>query len=153
MPTVFGVAPNGAVTGVFRMKVQPQQLQTALLTRGHASLVKALQDQKIVVAVFHPASGGSLPTGVQEFCQNTDYAGQIQTIEVSAGDAAETLFFNRMKVNPQLTSPVVQLLVPPGSHLGMFRGDVSASVLAEKVCSSGKCNCEKCQRQRRSARR
>ena len=152
LPAVFGLAPNGAVTGVYRMQVQPQQLQNALLTRGHAEMVKALQDQKIVVAVFQPASGGSLPAGVQEFHQDPNYAGKVQLIEVSAADPAETFFFNRMKVNPQLTSPVVQLFVPPGSHLGTFNGDVSASILAQKVCNSGKCNCEKCQRQRRRGR-
>ncbi len=153
MPAVFGLAPNGAVTGVYRMKVHPQQLQNALLTPRHAEMVKALQGQKIVVAVFQPVTGGLLPTGVQEFCQSADYAGQVQLIEVHASDAKEIPFFNRMKINPRLTSPVVRLLLPPGNHLGTFKGNVSASVLAEKVCNSGKCNCEKCQRKRRNARR
>ena len=153
MPAVFGVAPNGAVTGVYRMKVHPKQLHTALLTRGHADMVKALQGQKIVVVVFQPATGGSLPAGVQEFCQNSDRAGQVQLIEVHASDSEEAAFFNRMKVNSQLTSPVVRLFVPPGNHLGTFNGNVSASILDQKVCNSGKCNCEKCQRKRRNARR
>ena len=149
LPAVFGLAPNGAVTGVYRMQVHPQQLQTALLTRGHAEMVKALQNQKVVVAVFQPATGGSLPAGVQEFCQNADFSGQVQVIEVAAGNPEEAPFFSRMKVHPQLTAPVVLLFVPPGSHLGTFNGDVSGSFLAQKVHNSGKCNCAKCQRARR----
>ena len=45
LPSVFGVAPNGAVTGVFQQRVDQEQLTNAILTPQYSDMVKALQNQ------------------------------------------------------------------------------------------------------------
>lgn len=149
LPAVFGLAPNGAVAGVYRMKVSPQQLRNAILSRKHADMIKAMQDQKIAVICFQPAGGGFVPSGVTAFEQDPDFQGQVQLITVAVDEPGEQSFFNRMKVNRNLRSPIVLLFVPPGTHLGTFNSNVSGEALAEKVHSSGQCNCEKCQQRRK----
>ena len=154
LPTVFGLAPNGAVTGVFRGNVTRKQLTRATLTDKHADLVRALQQQKIAILCVQPPGVDSIPPGVEEFEKDPDFQGRTFRVVAYANEKAEQEMFTRMKVSPKISSPVCLVFAPPGNYLGTFDASVSGPTIAEKVHNSGKCNCKTCQQRRgRQARR
>ena len=146
LPAVFGVAPNGAVTGVFRHKVDQAQLTQAILTPKYADMVKALQNQQIALVCMMPAAGTSIPPGVRALQQNPAFKGKLYQVTANATDDAEAGFFHRMQVDTTLDAPVVLMFAPPGTHLGTFQATVSGEELAQQLHESGKCNCSKCQK-------
>ena len=148
LPATFGVAPNGAVSGVFRQKVSEAQLSGAILTPKYSEMVKALQSQKIAVVCMKPEANTPPPAGMTALGQDPTFQGSLQMVTAHASDASEADFFSRMKVNPNLSSPVVLIFAPPGTHLGTFPATVSGSQLAQALHKSGKCNCAKCKAKR-----
>lgn len=146
LPAVFGVAPNGAVTGVFRQQVNQAQLTQAILTPRYAEMVKALQNQQIAVVCLLPTAGTPLPPGVLDLQQDPAFQGKLYQVTAYATDDAEAGFFRRMQVDPNLEAPVVLMFAPPGTHLGTFDASVSGEELAQQLHQSGKCNCVKCQK-------
>ena len=148
MPTVMGVAPNGAVTGVYQLKVTPQQLDSAILTPGYSRMVKKLQEQKIAVVCLQPARGGFVPAGVTQLEADSHLKNHVVRVSASANDASETRFFERMRVPKDIREPAVLLFAPPGVFLGRFDADVSAQQLADAIHKSGKCACRHCQNKR-----
>ena len=145
LPAVFGVAPNGAVTGVFRQTVNQAQLTGAILTPKYADMVKALQNQQIAIVCMMPAADSSIPSGVTALQQNPAFKGKLYEVRAYATEDAEAEFFRRMQVDPNLNAPVVLMFAPPGTHLGTFAATVSGDELAQQLHKSGKCNCSKCQ--------
>ena len=145
MPTVMGVAPNGAITGVYQLKVTPQQLDSAILTPGYSRMVKKLQEQKIAVVCLQPARGGFVPAGVTQLEANSHLKNQVVRVSASANDASEIRFFERMRVPADIQEPAVLLFAPPGIFLGRFDADVSGQQLADAIHKSGKCSCRHCQ--------
>ena len=148
LPAVFGVAPNGAVTGVFRQKVDQKQLTQAILTPKYAEMVKALQNQQIAVVCMMPSADASIPSGVTDLQQNPAFKGKLYEVKAYATEDAEAEFFRRMQVDPNLDAPVVLMFAPPGTHLGTFEATVSGEELAQELHKSGKCNCSKCQKKK-----
>lgn len=146
LPAVFGVAPNGAVTGVFRQKVDQQQLTQAILTPKYSEMVKSLQNQQIAIVCMMPAADAWLPPGVNDLLQNPSFKGKLYEIKAYATEVEEAEFFRRMQVDPNLQEPVVLIFAPPGTHLGTFEATVSGDELAQQLHKSGKCNCSKCQK-------
>ena len=149
LPTVFGLAPNGAVTGVFRQNVTRQKLTQATLTQKHAELVKALQQQKIAILCVQPPGVDSIPAGVEQFENDPDFQGKTFRVVAYTNEQGEQEMFNRMNVSSQISSPVCVVFAPPGVHIGTFDGSVAGSAIAAKLHDSGKCNCAKCQQRRR----
>ncbi|MDF1844498.1 MAG: hypothetical protein P1U77_24030 [Rubripirellula sp.] len=146
LPAVFGVAPNGAVTGVFRQKVDQAQLTQAILTPKYADMVKALQNQQIAVVCLMPTADTPIPAGVTTLQQNPEFKGKLHRVTAYATEVAEAGFFQRMQVDPTLGAPAVLMFAPPGTHLGTFDAAVSGEELAQELHKSGKCNCSKCQK-------
>ena len=146
LPAVFGVAPNGAVTGVFRQKVDQAQLTQAILTPKYADMVKALQNQQIAVVCLMPTADTPIPAGVTTLQQNPEFKGKLHQVTAYATEVAEAGFFQRMQVDPTLGAPAVLMFAPPGTHLGTFDAAVSGETLAQELHKSGKCNCSKCQK-------
>ncbi len=149
LPCVMGIAPNGAVTGTYPLTVQPEQLERAILTPRYAEMVKALQEQKIVLLCLLPAQGGAVPQGVAELEADAAFRGRTRRVIACADDPAEARFFERMHVPTSLTSPVTIVFAPPGAFIGKFEAAASGAVIAQKLHESGRCNCEHCQRQRK----
>ncbi len=146
LPAVFGVAPNGAVTGVFRQKVDRQQLTNAILTPRYAEMVKALQNQRIAVVCLMPSADTPIPAGVAALQKNPAFQGKLHEVKAYATDGAEAEFFRRMRVDPNLDAPVVLMFAPPGMHLGTYEATVGGDELAQQLHKSGKCNCSQCQK-------
>ena len=146
LPAVFGIAPNGAVAGVFQQRVSPAQLNGAILTPMYSDMVKALQSQKIALVSMMPAANTPLPPGVAALMQDPNFKSIVHPVKAYATDTNEANFFARMNVDRKLQAPVVMVFTPPGTHIGTFAGNVSGQQLAQKLHQSGKCNCSKCQK-------
>lgn len=149
LPAVMGLAPNGAVTGMYPLKVESAQLERALLTPQYSAMVKALQEQKIAVLCLQPAGDGTVPKGIPEFEADPAFRGHTHRVVAQAGDAAEARFFERMKVSRDITAPVVLVFAPPGVYVGKFDGQVRGAEIARQVHASGRCNCEHCKQHAR----
>lgn len=144
MPVVVGIAPNGAVSGVYPQRVSTDQLERAILTPRYSEMVMALQQQKIAVVCLHPEGGGETPQGVTDFQNTPAFLGKTHLVSATADDADEAHFFERMHVPTDIDSPVVILFAPPGVYVGKFNEQSSAAVMAQRLHDSGRCNCERC---------
>ena len=149
LPCVMGIAPNGAVTGVYPVKVEPEQLARAVLTPKYSEMVKALQEQKIVVLCMQPANGGTTPAGIGEFAALPTFKGRTHQITVQADDQTEAHFYERMKLPTDLPATTVMVFAPPGSFVGKWDANVRGATIGQAVHQSGRCNCSECQKQRR----
>jgi hypothetical protein len=149
LPCVMGIAPNGAVSGVYPLKVEAAQLERAVLTPKYSEMVKALQEQKIVVVCMQPANGGLTPPSIQQFAKLPAFQGRTHSITVQADDASEQRFFERMKVSPDLSATSLVIFAPPGVFVGKFDARATGAQIAEKVHASGRCTCHECQKHER----
>lgn len=148
LPAVFGVAPNGAVTGVYGKKVNQKQLANAILTPKYSDMVKALQSQRIAVVCMMPEKESSIPVGVMTLKLNPAFQGKLKIVKAYATDKAEAEFFRRMKVDSNLNEPSVLIFTPPGTHVGTFTAATNGAKLAQELHDTGKCNCSQCQKHR-----
>lgn len=146
MPLVLAVAPNGAVTGAFAVKLSEQNVAAAFVSPGQAACMKAIQSRKLVLLCVLPAgSSGTLPEGVRAFQADARYGPATEVVPLRAGDAAEAGFLKALKIDPATATPVTALLAPPGRLLGAFPGAVTKQQLVERVtspqgcCPGGKC--------------
>ena len=148
MPLVLAVAPNGAVTGGFPLKLTEQDVAGAFVSPGMADCLKATQARKLVLLCVRPA-GAELPAGISEFKADSQYGPVTELVSVRADDAAEAEFLKTLGVKPSRAN-VTALLAPPGSLLGLFDGPVTKAQLVEKVkagnacCPGGKCGPNGC---------
>lgn len=145
MPLVLAVAPNGAVTGGFAVKVTEQDVAGAFVSPGMADCLKATQARKLVLLCVQPAAGATLPVGVKEFKADAQYGPVTEVVTVRGDDAGEAGFLKTLGVKPS-GATVTALLAPPGSLLGTFEGPVGKAQLIEKLkaaqsacCPGGKC--------------
>ncbi len=145
MPTVMGIAPNGAITCVCQLKINQEQLDNAILTPRYSEMVKALQEQKIAVVCLQPARGGYVPRGVTQLEADANLKNHVVRVSASAGNAGEARFFERMRVKTDIRKPAVLMFAPPGVYLGTFDANVTGQELANAIHQSGKCSCKHCQ--------
>ena len=73
MPIVLAVAPNGAVTGGFPLKLTEQDVTGAFVSPATAGCLKATQARKLVLLCVLPAAETQLPAGVREFAGDAAY--------------------------------------------------------------------------------
>jgi hypothetical protein len=146
MPLVLAVAPNGAVTGAFAVKLAEQDVARAFVSPAQAGCMKAVQARKLALVCVLPASGSSaVPAGVREFQADARFGPATEVVTLRAGDATEASFLNALRIDPRTEVLVTALLAPPGRLLGTFAGPVSKEQLVEKVtapqgcCPGGKC--------------
>jgi hypothetical protein len=146
MPLVLALAPNGAVTGGFALKLSEKDVNGAFVSPGQAGCMKAVQARKLVLLCVLPAAGTSeLPAGVREFKADARYGPATEVVSLRANDAAEAGFLKALQVSPSTGVPVTALLAPPGRLLGSFAGVVTKQELVDRVtspqgcCPGGKC--------------
>ncbi len=144
LPAVFGLAPNGAITFVRKLAVDTDTLEGGIVTPQCSAMVEALQRQKVTVVCFHPSGSPAIPKGVQALARDRNLGPQLSFVSAIADDPAEARFFQRMRVERDITSPAVLVFAPPGSFIGRFPANVSSATLAKAIHGSGKCNCKKC---------
>lgn len=148
MPLVLAIAPNGAVTGGFPLRLTEQEVAGAFVSPGMADCLKATQANKLVLLCVRPA-GVAVPAGVAEFQADAHYGPVTEVVSVRADDDAEAGLLKTLGIKPS-PAAVTALLVPPGTLLGSFDGSVTKTQLVEKVkagnacCPGGKCGPNGC---------
>lgn len=146
MPLAVALAPNGAITGGFPLKLTDKDVAGAFVSPGQAACLKAVQSRKLVLLCVLPAGApGTLPEGVRAFQADTRYGPATEVVAVRANDSAEADFLKALRVSPATVIPVTALLAPPGRLLGSFPGPVTRQQLVDRVsapqgcCPGGKC--------------
>jgi hypothetical protein len=139
LPLILVIAPNGAVTGGFPLKVTDAQLAQAFVSPGMAHCLKAIQARKLVLLCVQPA-GQAVPAGVQAFRADPQYQPHTELVSLNPADPAEATTLQQFQVKCQPDSTVTLLLVPPGNVLGKFDGDVTKEQLLDKL-KAAKCGC------------
>ncbi len=139
MPAVAVLAPNGAVTTVFPQNVTPQQLEAAIVSKGQATCLKALQDRKIVLLCAHTDQNRSIPAGVQQFQADDLFKNRTQVVTLQAQDPEEQKFLSQLGLPTNSPGTVIAFMAPPGVMLGKFNENVSYDILAQKLAAAGKC--------------
>ncbi len=145
MPLVLAVAPNGAVTGAFPLKLTAEDVARAFVSPGQESCLKVLQSRKLAVLCVLPAAGGAVPEGVREFQADPRFGPATEVVTLRAGDVAEAAFLETLRIDPRTAVPVTVLFAPPVRQLGTFPGAVGKQQLVDKVtapqgcCPGGKC--------------
>jgi hypothetical protein len=141
MPIVLAVAPNGAITGGFPLKLTEQDIHSAMVSPGTAACLKGIQARKLVLLCVLPPGVEQPPAGVREFQADPANKAMTELVIVRADDSAEAGFLQTLGINQSTTQPVTAMLLPPGSMIGSFTGEVTKAQLAErlKVAQSGCC--------------
>lgn len=139
MPAVAILAPNGAVTGVVPQRVSPQRLVASIVSRGQATCLKALQDQKIVILCAQPDGTRDIPTGVREFQADKLFTDRTEVVTVTATDPAEAKFLHQLRLRTDQPTSVVAFMAPPGVMMGIYDANVTLDTLAQRLAKAGKC--------------
>jgi hypothetical protein len=139
MPLVLAVAPNGAITGGFPLKLTEAQVAQAFVSPAVAQCLKAVQARKLVLLCVQPTPTAALPQGVRDFHADPQYRAASEIVTVQASDAAESDFLKRLQVPAQMTQSVTVLLAPPGTPLGTFTGAITKEQLINKLKASKSC--------------
>jgi hypothetical protein len=145
MPLAVALAPNGAITGGFPLKLTDKDVAGAFVSPGQAACLKAVQSRKLVLLCVLPAGAASLPEGVRAFKADARYGPATEVVAVRANDGAEADLLKALRVNPATAIPVTALLAPLGRLLGTFPGAVTRQQLVDRVsspqgcCPGGKC--------------
>jgi hypothetical protein len=144
MPTLMALAPNGAVTGVFPLKVEDRQFDGAIVTPACADMLKALQQQKITVVCLQPAGWTDVPQGVLDFEADPHFVGRTHATLVRGDDPEEAKFFERIRGNRAMAGPLVAIFAPPGVHVGTYDGKITAQQISKAIHDAGRCgpNCK-----------
>ncbi len=145
MPLVLAVAPNGAVTGGFAVKLTEQDVAKAFVSPGQAAAMKGVQVRKLVLVCALPAGAATVPEGVRDFKADARYGAATEVVNVRLDDAAEAGFLKALQIDSGAKTPVTALLVPPGRLLGTFPATATKQQMVERVtslqgcCPGGKC--------------
>jgi len=142
LPLVLAFAPNGAVTRSFVKNFDEAQLAMAFVSPSMEKCVKALQDRKIVFACIQNDStlhNAEALQGVKEFAADAQYARTTEIITVDPADPAEASFLKQLKVDSGPTEAVTVFLAPPGTMVGVYKGETKKETLvaAAKTAAQG----------------
>ena len=145
MPIVLALAPNGAVTGAyFGEKLKDPQLQTSIASASEQQVLKALQDQKVVLLCAQNAttkSNDAAMKGVNDFKADKRFADFTEVVTIDPAAPAEQPFLAKLKLDPKATEATTALLAPPGAVVTKVNGATNkdALVSALMAASSGGC--------------
>ncbi len=149
LPMVLAIAPCGAITKAILKTADEKQLREAFVSPGTALCMKHLQAKKLVLLCVWPKAPQvqqvSLQQGVKDFTEDAGYAGNVEVVNLNAGDAAEAGFLKDLKVDPQTAGPVTVLMAPPATVVATVSGEVTKDQLVAKLkaaqssCCPGGC--------------
>jgi hypothetical protein len=139
LPLIAAVAPNGAVTKAWPLKVREEQLREGIVSDGTAKCMKALQERKLVLlcitneTLSHSAASTQAATG---FKADARFAAATEVVSLDPSDSGEATFLHSLQVNPQTPEAVTVLLAPPGRPVARFVGAVTTDEIVAKVTSA-----------------
>lgn len=145
MPLTIAMAPNGAVTGGFPLKITAEQMDQAIVSRATAACLLAGQAKKMVLLCVHSEEDQPIPAGVQAFVQDPGYGPATEVVAIQADDPSEAQLLQALKLAPN-GSTQVGLIVPPGSLLASYPETVTKDQLISTLksarsscCPGGQC--------------
>ena len=149
MPILLALAPNGAITKGFPLKLEPEDFEQAFVSTGAADSLKALQENKLVILCVgndQTSSANESLQAAQDLLADAKYANVSRIVAVDPTDPAEAGFLGNLKVDPKTSKAVTVILTPPGNPVATFVGPVSKDQIVSKIVAAqqGCCAGEKC---------
>jgi hypothetical protein len=138
LPLGLALAPNGAVTGAFALKLTEKDVAGAFVSPGAAACLKAVQARKLVLLCVQASESAKLPAGVRDFKADANYGPATEVVTLRADDPHEAAFLQALQVKPA-GATVTVFLAPPGRQLGTFHGAVTKPQLVEKLNAASQC--------------
>jgi len=140
MPLVIAVAPNGAVTGLFPMKLTPAQVTGAFVTPKLAECIRHMQEGRLVFVCVSKDGAGEVPQGVHDFQSDPQFSGRSEIVSFASHDPAEGPFLKQLKIDPAtLKQPTTAFLAPPAMLVGKFGPQATVQEIAGALHAAGKC--------------
>ena len=144
MPLALAMAPTGAVTRSFPGQITESQLETAFVSPGMQTCLKALQDRKMAFLCVQNGTtqhNAEAMQGVREFAADPQYARTTEIITVDPADAAEQRLLRQFKVDPKTEEAVTVFVAPPGTMVGTYKGETTKDALVAAAKTAAKsCN-------------
>ncbi|MBX3426352.1 MAG: hypothetical protein KF688_11785 [Pirellulales bacterium] len=139
LPLVAAVAPNGAVTKAWPLKLASGQLAEAIVSRGTAECLKAMQEQKLTLVCVQNAKStqrAAAKLAVAGFQADERFAAATRVVVIDPADPSEKAFLANLQVSPKTPEAVTVLVSPAGQAIGKFAGAVTTEDLVAKVASA-----------------
>ena len=140
MPLCLAVAPNGAVTGMFRKSPSAEDVAKAFVTPTMTRCMKAMQDGKIVLVCVQGKRQTPTPPAVTDLQADPQFKDRIATVSLPTQDPAEAEFLAQLQIDANNASGIgTVMLAPPGVLVGKFPPNATMSEMAAALHEAGKC--------------
>ena len=139
MPLLLVIAPNGVITGGFPVRANEESLLGAFATPCTTTLLKALEDGKLVFVCVQNANSKSRKQamrGVRKFQRDPRFADDTEMITVDPADAAEKELLENLRIDPETPEAVTVFFGPRGRPIGEFYGETNLDELVHTLHSS-----------------
>ena len=139
LPLVLAIAPNGAVTGGFPGKCEPQALAEAMVGPKAATCLKTLQDGKVVIICVQPAGSTNAEAILKvtaAFKADERIAGFSESVVIDPADKAEQGFLGQLRVDPKSEGATTLLVTPPGRIVGTYTNVVTTETMFADLARS-----------------
>jgi len=139
MPLVLAIAPNGAVTGGFKVAdLTVERLQDAVASAGLQTCLKALQDRRLVLVCLQNGrtqANEEAMKGVNDF-KTTQFGSMTEIVKIDPTDPKETKLLAQLKADPQAKTATTAFLAPPGVLVAKVEGPTSKDNLMASLQSA-----------------
>lgn len=125
MPFLLVLAPNGAVIGAYTASFTKQELAGSFISKGMASCLKALQDNKLVFLCLqnqNTTGNAAALKGVSDFKADSRFGPTTEMVLIDPANVEEHQFIHQLSVDPQLTQATTILIAPPAETVGRYIG-------------------------------
>ena len=150
LPMTVAVAPNGAVTGLFRGAMNDAHIERAIVSPTMAECMKSIQAGRFVLACVQTTRDAAVPQGVTDFKADPEFHDRVDIVSLNAADPAEARLLSQFQVDAKaIRAPLVAFIAPPAVLVGKFPTTATAAELAAALHKAGKCcddpNCKHAQ--------
>jgi hypothetical protein len=139
MPMTVAVAPNGAMTGMFAQRLTVEKLNEAFVTPTMMTVMKNLQDGKLVLVTVQGSENALPPVAVKGFQNDPHFKDRLVSLGIAASDPLETKFLGQMQIDARSKVTQTVLIAPPGVLVGKFDALASKDDIAAALAKAGKC--------------
>lgn len=140
MPMCLAIAPNGAVTGLFRKTASAADIAKAFVTPTMTRCMKAMQDGKIVLVCVQSTERTPTPLAVTDLQSDPQFKDRIATVSLPTNDPAEADFLAQLQIDANNSAGVgTVMLAPPGVLVGKFPPSATMSEMTAALHEAGKC--------------
>lgn len=140
MPLALAVAPNGAVTGVFRKPPSADTVAAAFVTPTMTRCMKAMQDGKVVLVCVQSKPRTPTPIGVANLQADPQFKDRVAAVALTTQDPAEADFLSQLQLDAANSGGIgTVMLAPPGVLVGKFPPSATADEMAAALHEAGKC--------------